>query len=470
MVETLFAQFQNAVNGRRLLAVTEPLAPTADGMRVAAEAIEALGDTFRTGEGTLATVLRASCESAHQRVRAANQPDGPQSLDERVFVGLTAVALDGEEMLIAQAPPGQAIVVQDRQVYAVPSLDSWGRTYDARAEDESARPLGTGVQPALRISATTSASSDRVLLCSSGLGACLGRGLEEASALPDALAPALIGDAADLATDLDELAQALGEGRCLAACVHTLADDEHWIWTADRQEAQSVARPWPPRRSVVASNNTAQELVADVTHGAQLSVQPRGGVTSDLAANGAIEPQPASPCENVPDPDRPRWFGRSFETMGRVQIACVTAFERIFGGIASRLRRGDRRGYTFPAPGARTMHRYRSSMTGPIAPSIRARLPRGPRVHVPIRLLSVLATAVLIFAIAGFVYDRDRDRDARAQAFLARADAQLRTVAAANDATAVTSALGAAQSAIDSARDNGAEQQVLAARQSAVDT
>lgn len=156
--------------------------------------------------------------------------------------------------------------------------------------------------------------------------------------------------------------------------------------------------------------------------------------------------------------------------MDRIQIACVVAFERVFGGIGSRLRRGDRRPYTFPAPGARTMHLYRGSMTGPIGPSIRAHLPRGPRVHVPVRLLSILASVILIFAIAGFFYDRDRDRDARAQAFLASADAQIRAVAAANDPAVVTTALGDAQSAIDGARDNGAEQHLLAARQSAVDT
>jgi hypothetical protein len=468
LVETLFAHFQNPASGRRLYAVTEPLAPTADGMRVAAEAISALGETFQHAQGTLSTALRAACDSAHERVREANQPDGPRSLDDRIYVGLTAVAVEHDAMLIAQAPPGQALVVQDRQLYAVPSLDSWRPDFNAGAEDEASRPLGVGPHPALRISSTNASPSDHVVLCSSGLGACLSRGLDKEQTAPAALVPALTGNPTELAADLDELAEALGEGRCLAACVYQLDSDTHWIWTADR--AVTTGRsPLESSATDVVARNTREKGLAEVrVHSGQSDAQPEQDAPSGSVDARTIDPEPASSGERVPDPDRPRGFGRSTETMDRVQIVCVAAFERLVGGLSARLRRGDRRS-SFSAPGARTMHLYRGSFTGPIAPSIRAHLPRGPRVHLPVRLLSVLATAILLVAIAGFLYDRDRDRDARAETYLARADAQLRTVATANDGSDLTAALGNAQSAIDEARDNGANDQLLASRQAVVD-
>lgn len=469
MVETLFSQFHNPANGRRLFAVTEPLAPTADGMRVAAEVIETLGETFRDAQGPLSTALRAACDAAHNRVRAANQPAPNRSLDERVLVGLTAVAVERDAMLIAQAPPGQAIVVQDRQLYAIPSLDSWRGNYDAGEEDETPRPLGVGDRPALRLSATNAAPADQVMLCSSALGACLGRGLADEDAEPADLVPALTGDAAELSADLDEIAYVLGEGRSLAACFHHLESGEHWIWTSDRAFAGQTAPPLRISTDVVANDNGPRPLVRNAAHGGQSSVHSPEGMVSAPMAEGTVEPCACAPCENEPPPDRLRWFGRAPETMERIQNACVTVCERIAGGIGARLRRGDRRGSSFPAPGARSMHVYRSSVTGPIAPSIRAHLPRGPMVHIPVRLLAVLATAVMIFAIAGFLYDRDRERDARAQAYLDSADTQLQTVAAASEPSSVASALSAAQTAVDRARENGAGDQVLATRQAAID-
>ena len=115
------------------------------------------------------------------------------------------------------------------------------------------------------------------------------------------------------------------------------------------------------------------------------------------------------------------------------------------------------------------MRRYRERRASPVPASWRARLPRGPVVNVPGRLVTALVLAAVVAAASGTAYGRHQDRQASVAAYVATAEVSLAAVDAAPDAGAAAVHLTRAQQALDRARRAGGAPALLASRQRVVD-
>jgi hypothetical protein len=121
----------------------------------------------------------------------------------------------------------------------------------------------------------------------------------------------------------------------------------------------------------------------------------------------------------------------------------------------------DTRRTALAAPGALSVRRYRESSGLP--PEWRANLPRGPGIHVPVRLLAVSLFLFIAVGGTGFALDQQRDREARASAALVAADTALMR-AQENRGTAMSS-VAEAEVAVAEARDAGATGDALVRRE-----
>ena len=156
---------------------------------------------------------------------------------------------------------------------------------------------------------------------------------------------------------------------------------------------------------------------------------------------------------------------RRARTLARLQLGIVALTEHLV------LRRREP-AMAFPAritlaaPGARSVRCYRERSAVPV--EWRTRLPRGPVVHLPGRVLSVVLVLLLTFGTSGVAFGRYRDRFDRAQDSLAAVDAHLAAVTAATDAAVIDTRLAEAQDALGRAANNGADDDDVAARRLAV--
>lgn len=60
----------------------------------------------------------------------------------KIFLGLTCVVGCGDDLFIAQVPPGQALIRQDGRLFAFPRLRSWLPTFQPSRTYELPNPLG----------------------------------------------------------------------------------------------------------------------------------------------------------------------------------------------------------------------------------------------------------------------------------------------------------------------------------------
>ena len=135
--------------------------------------------------------------------------------------------------------------------------------------------------------------------------------------------------------------------------------------------------------------------------------------------------------------------------------------ELFSGSRQQRTTAYDARRTALAAPGALSVRRYRESPGLP--PEWRANLPRGPSVHVPVRLLAVSLFLFIAIGGTGFALDQQRDREARAGAALVAIDTALMR-ARENPGTAMTS-VAEAEAAVAEARDAGATGDALVRRE-----
>src|SRR5918997_4888726 len=156
--------------GRVLLACVEPLECSPRGAELATVALRAIRDTFAATPGSCATALGAAFAAANAAVMAENRPLATGRWERRICVGATGIALAGREIVVAQAPPSQAIIVQDGQVYAFPDVASWRGDYAPETPVLEAHPLGFAEDEAPRFSHSEAAPGDLVALCSTSLG------------------------------------------------------------------------------------------------------------------------------------------------------------------------------------------------------------------------------------------------------------------------------------------------------------
>src|SRR5918995_1314227 len=161
--------------GRVLLACVEPIELSPRGMELAGVALRAIREPFAATAGTPAEALVAAFSAANGAVMAENRPLATGRWERRICVGATAVALAGREIVVAQAAPSQAILVQDGQVYAVPDVASWRGDYAPDTPAAESHPLGFSDEQTPRLYHSEAAPDDLVVLSASSVGRALAR-------------------------------------------------------------------------------------------------------------------------------------------------------------------------------------------------------------------------------------------------------------------------------------------------------
>jgi hypothetical protein len=409
--------------GRILLACVEPLEPSPRGLELAAVALRAMRQAFAGSSGTAPDALVAAFAAANAAVIAENRPQATGRWERRICVGATGIALFGSDIIIAQALPSQAILVQDGQIYAFPDVASWRGDYQPDSPAMESHPLGFAEDAAPRFYHSESAPGDLIALCATSVGRALGRDEDAAIEL---YGGSLLTD--DLEGSVDRLERLLAR--------HDAVDAFAVIAAVTRLPKRSRLRPARvgPRRETTGSGvwprQKKQAAVGDVPVVAPLTVFPSGETERGPAFEGMRD-----------------WLIRASEVVSGVRRKPEPRF--------------DARQVAMAAPGALSVSRYRDSSGLPA--EWMANLPRGPGVHVPARLLAVSLVVFLAIGGTGVAVGHQRDREARVASSLAEVDVALQS--AIENSLSATSSVAQAEAALTAARDAGATGEPLLRRE-----
>src|SRR5215216_6266453 len=235
--------------GRVLLACVEPIDLSPRGVELAAVALSAIRETFAATGGTSAEALVTAFAAANAAVMAQNRPLATGRWERRICVGATAVALAGREIVVAQASPSQAILVQDGQVYAFPDVASWRGDYAPDTSVAESHPLGFGDEQTPRLFHSEAAPGDLIVLCATSLGRALAR---DEQAVVDLYGGALL--TRDLEGSADHLERLLAQ--------HDIAEAFAIVASINRLPGRSRLRLLglaPRAKSATSSSTTASD-------------------------------------------------------------------------------------------------------------------------------------------------------------------------------------------------------------------
>ncbi len=446
-------------NGRRLLLCVEPLEPSERGLELAALALATIRDTFTAATNLpAAAALMKAFTAANAVLITENRPSAGCRWERRVYVGATGIVLSGRDMIIAQVPPTEAVIVQDGRLYAFPELASWRTDYLPPTDEPEPEPLGCreGTRPFLFRS--EAASGDVITFCSSALARHLGRSDDER------LAPLLTGEPETTLDYLGDLAVEHEMDDAHAAVIHIrrLAN-ERGLPRFSLPGSKHGQATWPVVTPRVASAHRVGLHGAAEPSGLP-AARPAFAVRTDWGAVGIPldQPLPLAIASGESGPSLARRRGK--------RLALPRGIARPhLGGLIGRFRPQPApslpsgaynfgpRGRFMTAPGVRSVRRYRDRSTFPA--EWRANLPRGPELHVPSRFFTVGLILFLAFGGSGALLDRYRTQVAQADAALATVDGSLQAIIA-NPAEAGDS-LAAAEAALRQARAAGADATTL---------
>jgi hypothetical protein len=423
--------------GRVLLVCVEPIEHSLRGMELAGIALRAIRDTFAATAGTSTEGLVAAFAAANAAVMAENRPLVTGRWERRICVGTTAVALAGREIVVAQASPSQAILVQDGQVYAFPDIASWQGDYAPDPSLIESHPLGFSDEHAPRLYHSEAAPGDLVVLCATSLGRTLAR--DEGSVV-DLYGGVLL--TGDLEGSVDRLERLLAE--------YDVAEAFAIVASVSRL---------PGRRM-----NSYQLSVARISDRLPAGLrQPKADRQQPIVSTPAFTQSDAvvaSTGAAIPPPMLPV-FGERPPLFEGLRDWAIDLAELFSGSRQQRTTAYDARRTALAAPGALSVRRYRE--TSGLPPEWRANLPRGPGFHVPVRLLAVSLFLFIAIGGTGFALDHQRDREAHAAAALVAADTAL--MRAQENAGTAMSSVAEAEAAVAEARDAGANGDALMRRE-----
>jgi hypothetical protein len=106
--------------------------------------------------------------------------------------------------------------------------------------------------------------------------------------------------------------------------------------------------------------------------------------------------------------------------------------------------------------------------SSPLREALRVWVPRGPWEVIPLWSVGLVFLLLLAFGGGARWYQYEQDRQTQADRYLAEADLQLSTLGVSTDRDVLREQVAAAQSALESARENGATDKELAERQEAL--
>jgi hypothetical protein len=393
--------YRDLESGRRYAIMAEPTHDGLAAQRAAEAAIIRVWETLREFRHLeLTETASRALANAHATVRKANILPGGQRRSELGLVGMSLCLSDGQEMVIALAAPAQALILQDDQVFPIPSFDLRKIERGFADPPESSLPLGGAIfQPALY--STRIEPGDRVMLCSEIVARSLAHLAEQyPGRLQTRLSDIMRLEPAHAEPMLREL---LGSERSNLLAVYAPADP----LTSDGDVLQTVVRNEPsPARSTMSARSGA--------------VSPDGGEAGKRAASGTTAPVLASD--------------------GMAPIAPLSS--DVF---------------------ARHVRQH-----SPLRESLRVWVPRGPWEAIPLWSIGLVILIALAFGGGARWYQAEQQRQSQADAHLAEADLQLSTLGISSDQDVLRAQVVAAEQALQAARENGATDEELAARQVAL--
>ncbi|MEA2584973.1 MAG: hypothetical protein QOF33_3058 [Thermomicrobiales bacterium] len=392
--------------GRRLLATAEPVDPTPSGEAVALRALAALRRSFLSADQEpLVDALKHAFDVANREVHTEN--DRTIAADHRrVFIGATAVATDGAELLVALSPPGQAIVSQDGQFFAFPDLASWRPGFEPDSDLPAAEPLGLSASVEPEIYATVVAPGDSVLIGSTAIGRCL------------AAAPQL----AELASNPSWLPAAL---KRVGAAGHNLGCA---AWMTVSPDPAPVAPIVPKAQTAFAGD-------LPVPADDWLSPGLRRAIFCD-----------------------------------RIHTWLIETFERLVPASAPPVMPLAGPSRAVGPLGAGYVRRYRGAWRGDGSPFSSSHSPRGPRLPFRGRAIAAFLLVLLMLGGLYAGYDYRQARAHQVDSFLSVADAYLAAVTSTQPPDAIDTQLDEAEAALEAAAGNGASISLLRSRREAIAT
>ncbi len=400
--------------GRILLACVEPVEPSPRGWEIASVALRVIQEQFSASTEPSDDALQLALAAANDAVLVENRQLTGGRWHHRHLVGVTAIAVAGRDIAIAQCLPSQAIVVQDGQSYGFPDVASWRGDYEATSESRDAHPLGFGDEVAPRFFQSEAAPGDLVVLCSTSVGRAIGR---DDQAVIELFGGSLL--TSDLEGSVDRLERHLADNQIADAFAVVIA-----------------LAQLPNRARIPRLRRAPRPVTQAVPESFDDQIQP--AMTAASAPGLAVRPALAPIIADIVQPSTRNWFAEVAELLSarrRPPTPSEVARKRALA-----------------APGAMSVRRYQESMALPA--EWRANLPRGPGVHVPARLLAVSLVLFLALGGTGFAVGFQRDRAARAEAALEAVDTAL--VAAQDNPGSATSLVAEADTALASARESGA--------------
>jgi len=475
--------------GRRLLVSVEPLEPSPRGFELASLALSTIREAF-AGAGNRspgAALLHAFAE-ANATLINENRPIAGCRWERRVFVGATAIAIQGRTVTVAQVPATQALVIQERQLYAFPDLASWRSDYIPATDRPAPDPLGyrEGIQPDLY--QTIAARGDLIVLCSSAVARSLAR---------SGFGPGDPRAACFLAGDLDGCLDRMGQ----VVLANDLADAHvagiviDWVPAVDlgvgsstgilarhgrlvgdrRQPSGSIPnaghplRQWDTARPRVAMATTAPIVsMVEAAAGDNASPVGRGAGVAAPAGWTGFDPKPEVIVERRSTLTLPRTTPAAAAPgrLGTLHLAMMRGAEWLLAPTARRRLTLDKRSRLYGAPGARSVRCYRGGGVPGLPTEVRARLPRGPMIHLPGRVLAIVVVLLLSLGSSGLAVARQRDRSENAREYLARSDTYAASATRGFGDEAVES-LTRALNELQRAEDNGASETEVSQRRDA---
>jgi hypothetical protein len=372
------------------------------------------------------------------------QTSPTRGYDRKVLIGATAVLLDGHRCTIGHVPPGQIVLIEDGLAYAVPDLSSWMPDYVVADGDTTPpEPLGYTSWTAPILAQTELSDGDVVMICTASLAEALAIDLDETDMRVQDLA-GYHGRSPDRLLDIYKgllIADRIEDGAAVVIGfpprpgsfgVVTL-DDVRWRLRERRRRTRAQIRSLLPRRVRSMGRTQPQPLPIDIDDADDIAVGRDGERAGD-------ESEPS------------RWL------RARSRLRRHNPAETWSSPTQAKQ-------YGLPRTHGVQLHRSVSVDRG--ESDWRRLLPRTP-VAAPLMILIVLAMiAALFYGIWTLRPDTGSETDAAVTA-LQQVDQNILAAENSTSREDREQALDLAQSALDTASDEGAQQDEIAPRQAAI--
>jgi hypothetical protein len=150
-----------------LIALAEPVEDAPDAAALASEVVESVVIAMLGADADNAIpLLQQAFANANTWLYAENAKRGMQ---RKVALGLSCLLLIGDDLFVAQLPPGQVLIRQDAELFAFPPLESWSPSFQPDRTYELPNPLGLRAQTEPQIFYTRAERGDQVFALSSSV-------------------------------------------------------------------------------------------------------------------------------------------------------------------------------------------------------------------------------------------------------------------------------------------------------------